>query len=484
MTASPKDSAIFLNMEGGVEVCLPGTLGAMTTYVVLEQEKWFESEIAFMRRLLRPAMRAIDIGANYGLYTLTMAKQVGPEGRVWAFEPASDTCNYLRRSLAINGLANVELLQCALSDRTGRARLKLENKSELNRLSKDATGPGEDVAVDTLDRFAASLPPGNIDFVKIDAEGQERNIAIGGARFLERHDPLVMFERMHASAINAPMIEALQERGFELYRLVPGLDILAPFAEAEADRYQLNVFACRPGRAARLEAAGVLARSVASLPSAGATAWWGTFADRAFFAPFRHSLTPDAAIEPRYRALLNLYAAASSPAHAPGVRWAALRECLAGMSEIAAAAPSVPRLFTLARIAAEAGARNVAVKTLRRFSLDPAAYRVGMFDEPFLPAGARFDSIDPGPELGSWCAVSVFDHLERLRSFSSYFSDPDSLPHLEAFRHSRFFSPELERRRQLVRIGTGRQQRLEFQPILAEHRQGNLNAGFWRSLAA
>jgi len=37
----------------------------------------------------------IDIGANYGVYALSMAQAVGPAGRVWAFEPASGTASLL-----------------------------------------------------------------------------------------------------------------------------------------------------------------------------------------------------------------------------------------------------------------------------------------------------------------------------------------------------------------------------------------------------
>ncbi len=51
-----------------------------------EQGDWFEDEIKFVRRLLAPNQKAIDIGANYGLFTLSMAKIVGPGGRIWASE--------------------------------------------------------------------------------------------------------------------------------------------------------------------------------------------------------------------------------------------------------------------------------------------------------------------------------------------------------------------------------------------------------------
>src|SRR5689334_11219087 len=99
---------LFVRVRGGGGVCVPAS-PSMTTYVLLEQEDWFEKEIAFVRRVLRPGMRAIDIGANYGLYTLAMAQNVGPEGAVWSYEPASAASDCLRRTIARNGLTNIHL---------------------------------------------------------------------------------------------------------------------------------------------------------------------------------------------------------------------------------------------------------------------------------------------------------------------------------------------------------------------------------------
>ena len=63
-----------LEIAGGVRVVVPDSLNLLTPYVLIEQQDWFEDEIGFVRRLLRPGQQAIDIGANYGVYTLTMAK--------------------------------------------------------------------------------------------------------------------------------------------------------------------------------------------------------------------------------------------------------------------------------------------------------------------------------------------------------------------------------------------------------------------------
>jgi predicted methyltransferase len=109
-------STTTLTMIDGVRVVVPDSLNLITPYVLREQLDWFEDEIKFLRRLLQPGQQVIEIGANYGVYTLSMAKSVGPAGRVWAFEPASGTAALLAEGIASNDFRQVTLEQSALSN--------------------------------------------------------------------------------------------------------------------------------------------------------------------------------------------------------------------------------------------------------------------------------------------------------------------------------------------------------------------------------
>ena len=60
--------------------------------------------------LADPGSVAVDIGANVGLHTLSIARRVGTEGKVLAFEPDPDNFRILERNLAANNVANVEPL--------------------------------------------------------------------------------------------------------------------------------------------------------------------------------------------------------------------------------------------------------------------------------------------------------------------------------------------------------------------------------------
>ena len=71
-----------LTLIDGVRVVVPDSLDLITPYVLREQQDWFEEEIKFLRRFLQPGQNVIDIGANYGVYTLSMAQAVGSNGHV------------------------------------------------------------------------------------------------------------------------------------------------------------------------------------------------------------------------------------------------------------------------------------------------------------------------------------------------------------------------------------------------------------------
>src|SRR5215203_3293686 len=63
----------------------------------------FERNTAIaLGKLTKPASLVLDIGANIGAHTLRLAKLVGPEGRVMAFEPTDFAFRKLRRNLELN----------------------------------------------------------------------------------------------------------------------------------------------------------------------------------------------------------------------------------------------------------------------------------------------------------------------------------------------------------------------------------------------
>ncbi len=461
---------ITLDIVDGIKVVVPDSLDLLTPFVLREQRDWFEDEIRFLRGLLKPGQKAIDIGANYGLYTLSIARVVGRSGRVWAFEPASATAGMLRQSVAANGFDHVTVEQCAMSEKEGSAQLTMHDHSECNALVRGAlmSQPTEFVSLVTLDSYARAHDWSGIDFIKIDAEGEEVNILRGGEEFLTRNSPLVQYEIRAGRDLNLDLVRGCADLGYESYRLVPGMNVLIPFrADSEVDRYLLNVFACKPERAARMASEGRLI-SEPSMPDAldaishgspgsatdDADAGWPVTLTALPYGQMLAAQWQQRVADTDAGAMaqaLASYLNSRNDSLPVAERFDALNRSYHRFRSLVDASPTQARLSSLARIAQDYGARAVAIDALSRlFNSIAQRGRVDL-DEPFLAPAARFDSLDPKGALGDWMLVAAAEQLERLQEYSTFYRGRSAQQRLEMICRSEFASPDMHRRLGLVR---------------------------------
>src|SRR5258707_8626984 len=67
----------------------------------LAVQRFFEkAEMALAAAYLRPGTKAIDVGANVGVYSILAERHVGKDGVVWAFEPSSESYQRLLKNLS------------------------------------------------------------------------------------------------------------------------------------------------------------------------------------------------------------------------------------------------------------------------------------------------------------------------------------------------------------------------------------------------
>ena len=131
----------------------------------------------------------LDIGANVGYFTLLAASLVGPEGRVYAFEPEPGNYEVLLKNLALNGYENVEAIPKAVSSEIGEAQLILSgldsgfhSLAHLNLPERGSVG----VETITIDSFLEEHGWPHVDLVKIDIEGWEVAALDGMDQFFQR----------------------------------------------------------------------------------------------------------------------------------------------------------------------------------------------------------------------------------------------------------------------------------------------------------
>ncbi|MBA8879376.1 FkbM family methyltransferase [Phyllobacterium myrsinacearum] len=163
----------------------------------------------FCARNIKAGMFAVDVGANFGYYSVLLAELVGASGKLLAVEPNPHAMDFLARSIDLNGfLGRSQLEQRVLGDqKLGTAPLFIPHNEPKNAtvvenefIANPAAGLLVDVPVTTLDDLCASYD--HVNFIKIDAEGAEQRIFEGMQQTIERHKPMIVMEFNAARYLN------------------------------------------------------------------------------------------------------------------------------------------------------------------------------------------------------------------------------------------------------------------------------------------
>ena len=211
--------------------------------------------------LLRPGGVFLDVGANVGTMALLAARAVGPAGRVVAVEPTPRIAALLRRSMAVNDVADrVAVEECAAGDAEGEALLHLEeimSHNTLFPLGEEADGRGTlRVRVRPADDLVPAGTP--VAVAKIDAEGAELQVWRGMRRILAESPVLAAvleFGPSHLARVGVTpeaWLREVEAPGFEPYMIDDLTGVCRPATVAAlAGVFSANVLLLRPAAAAR-----------------------------------------------------------------------------------------------------------------------------------------------------------------------------------------------------------------------------------------
>lgn len=423
---------LVLRTTDGAFLDVPSKLSSITTYVILEQERWFESEIDFLTAGVAPQMTAIDIGAQFGVYALPMARR---SRHVFAYEADSEARGHLAQGRILNHVANLEIA-------------------------------GETPVLDDEDTKRRWSP----DFVRIGAESGPADVLAGGKRFFEKHSPLVMVQLGGTDEQKHELVGTIEAMGYHTYRALPRAPQLVPRQAGQPiDALERNLFAAKQDRAVKLKSRGFIAGGIRDWrPNTDAHARGVDFLRRQrFSAPFASLEVSNRA----YADALGGYETWRSSKNAGGLIFA-----FRSLSALCKASPTIPRLSTLARIAYEAGRRTEALAALRQAQQSLKAGAT--VTEVFWPAHPRFD--DTAPDENSWTdwlVASIIETIERTHPASGCLG-PSGV-NLKWLAEGPWASTEMERRRVLRALKDGK-------PVAVPERlhhaaSDHLNAEVWSS---
>lgn len=176
----------------------PGDLGFGAH--VLGDGYWEIWLTLFMARLIQPGWTVLDVGANFGYYTVLMADRVGPGGRVHAYEPNPVAARFLDDTVEINGFSGrTTIRRAAASDATrGSSTFFVPDREPKNArvVPSDFRPVTPGLLLEVPERridddFHGREP---VHFIKIDAEGLEGQILAGAAGLIARDRPHMVVE--------------------------------------------------------------------------------------------------------------------------------------------------------------------------------------------------------------------------------------------------------------------------------------------------
>lgn len=166
----------------------------------------FDRLCAFLDKA--PPALFLDIGANFGLYSLRIAARYSC--RVWAFEPDKRNFAQLNANILLNRLFDlVEPVQVAVSSQTRQLTLIAadDDSTGQTRTTPDKDADGTTIEAVALDEFPHLVIQPNKTFAaKIDVEGAEPDVIEGMSTFLSQYRGVLQIEVM---AVNRERIAAL-----------------------------------------------------------------------------------------------------------------------------------------------------------------------------------------------------------------------------------------------------------------------------------
>ena len=209
------------------------------------------AERNLLRRVLFPGAVVVDAGANIGIYSLSLARCVGPTGQVHSFEPAPE--NFKRLHAATRCLANVRANAAAVGERSGKSQLYVsENLNVDHRAYASATESRLAIDIEMIALDDYFKPGATVDLIKLDLQGYELHALRGARRVLTENSEIKLVLEFWPHGLESAGVhwrELVQLlRGFGMQVLQLKNDNLIGLNESEigvSPDWYINLFAVR-----------------------------------------------------------------------------------------------------------------------------------------------------------------------------------------------------------------------------------------------
>lgn len=212
---------------------------------------WEPWNTTLIQSILKKDDKVVEVGANFGYFTVLMGYSVGKNGKIISFEANQALVDLLKASIEINGLTRqVDVRGIAVNDTSGDLEFSVYgNFLGDGHISTLHSGRHINqnflrIPSDTLDNQLSNEK--EIRLLRLDAEGSESRIIRGAKNLIQRSpDMVIIMEWGLWTEDNITELAFLEESGFKFYKILEDAKLLSITVDNVSDYGLLDILCYR-----------------------------------------------------------------------------------------------------------------------------------------------------------------------------------------------------------------------------------------------
>jgi FkbM family methyltransferase len=209
-------------------------------------------ETNYFNSIIKADDVCFDVGGNVGYFSLLMSKAAS-KGTVHVFEPIPMNAALVKTNAELNGLRNVTINNVAVGSEEGMANFSVSIDSAYSSMratGRIAEAQSIDVPLITLDKYIERSGIERVDIMKVDVEGAEDMVLVGGAALLSdpiRRPRMVLLELFDENLVPfgtnvGTIVDRMIAFGYSANVLADGGGMLVPYYPDMANKYYNIIF--------------------------------------------------------------------------------------------------------------------------------------------------------------------------------------------------------------------------------------------------
>lgn len=184
-----------------------------------------ELEWQLMKPFIQPGMVVVDAGTHLGTFLVPFARRVGPRGKVIGFEPQPVIHECLMTAIALNKVTDNTLVHpCCIGNSNQTLNIPEPDYDHVgqfaglpfNEAGYDEAKMSQRSITTNVVRLDDVLSEPRFDFLKIDVEGMERDVLLGGATIIKQFKPVMFIENCRPKK-SAELMQTIFDLGYRAW---------------------------------------------------------------------------------------------------------------------------------------------------------------------------------------------------------------------------------------------------------------------------